>query len=210
MALSTLVVRDGNNAAQNIPAMADLAGNLVAMSSLDSSRQTYRASAARAATITTTAKTILTVTGSATKTVRIQKIGMYVTAGTAAEFVLQLQRVSAIGTGGTVVSPTVAKLDTGTATATAVVSHYTTGAQSQGTAVGGPITSIGFNQAVTTSAPTFLGQSPFIWLFPECGVLSGQALVLRGVADILEVQNVGAMGTTPATSYFVEWVEDAS
>lgn len=210
MATPAISILDGVGTSRSLAMMQDASSNFIPSYTLDNARATYRASASRAATITTTAKTLLTVTGSATKTVRISKIGIWISAATAAEFVLVLQRVSAIGTGGTVVSPTVAKLDTASATATAVVSHYTTGAQSQGTAVGGPINAIDFVQNVTTTAPTFLGSPPIVMLFPEMSAFNGQNIVLRGIADILEVQNVGATGTTPATSYFVEWSEDAS
>jgi len=209
MAQGTLTVRDGNNTAQTVATFPDLAGNIYSGVSLDSSRQTYRASAASAAVITTAAGTLISIQGSATKTIRIKRIGITLTAATPAQCVLQLQRTSALGAGGTTVSPTVAKLDTNSAAATAVVSHYTTVKQTNGTAVGGPLSTTGINSAVTTTAPTFLG-APFQFLFPESGMKDGQAIVLRGVADFLEVQNPVAIGTTPALSYFVEWEEDAS
>lgn len=210
MAQPTVTVLNSTNASTAMLTFQDASSNNIPAVTLDNSRPTYRAAAARVVTITTSAKTLVTVTGSATKTVRISRIGIWITAGTAAEFVLSLQRVSAIGSGGTVVSPTVAKLDTGSAAATAVVSHYTTGAQSQGTAVGGLINALSFSQTVTTSAPTFLGSPPTVMMWPEMSSVGGQAIVLRGIADILEIQNLGGTGTTPATSYFVEWSEDGS
>jgi len=208
MALSTITARDGNNAAVTVAAQADLAGNLMPMNSLDSSKQTYRAAAAGTAVITTTGGTLATITGSATKTVRIKKIGFCLTAGTPVQCTLQLRRVSAIGTGGTVVSPTVAKLDTNSAAATAVVSHYTSVQQTQGTGVGGPLVVVGVSEILTTTISTVQIMNQY--LFPDNGVPIGQAIVLRGVADILEIQNNTAIGTTPAFSYFVEWEEDAS
>lgn len=212
MAVPVLAVRDGNNAAQNVSAVTDNAGNIQYNMSLDSGRAYYRASATRTAVITTTAKTIINIQGSATKTVRVTKIAVCITAGTAAECVLALQRTNTQGAGGTAVAPTIAKLDTasGTPTATALVQHFTTGAQAQGVAVGGPIAFAEFSQQVTTTGPTFLGGAGLVWLFPECGVMSGQAIVLRGTADFLEVQTASAIGTTPACSYVVEWVEDGS
>jgi hypothetical protein len=208
MAFTPLAVKDGNGAAQSTGAFQDAASVSYPNVSLDSNRAYYRASAASTAIITTAGKTLMTVTGSATKTVRITRIGLYFSAATAAEAVVQLQRVSAIGTGGTGVAPTVAKLDTNSAAATAVVTHFTTGAQSTGVAVGGPITTISINEAVTTTAPTFFGQ-PVTLIWPELGV-PGQSIVLRGIADILELQNPVAVGTTPKLSYFVEWIEDNS
>ena len=208
MALSTITARDGNNAAITVPALADASGNVSSMVSLDSSRPTYRSSASSTAVITTAAGTILTVTGSATKTIRIKKIVFCLTAGTPVQCVLQLQRVSAIGINGTVVTPTVSKLDTGSAAATGVVSHYITTKQTNGTAVGGPMGTIGVSEILTTTISTVQIMNQF--LFPEGGFNNGQSIVLRGVADILEVQNPVAIGTTPAFSYMVEWEEDAS
>lgn len=216
MALVPLVIRDGNGAAQSQEmfqggnAAASGLGNNIPVHSLDTTRTTYRASAFNAAVITTATKTILNIQGSSTKTVRIQRICFTITAATAAQCVVQLQRTSTQGTGGTAVAPTIAKNDSASVAATAVVQHFTTGAQSQGTGVGGPITSIAFSQAVTTTAPTFLGDQHILYAFPENGMLGGQGLVLRGTADFLELQTATAIGTTPALSYVVEWVEDNS
>jgi hypothetical protein len=216
MALVPTSILSSTNATVNMEALQGATGNQVPVVALDSTRITYRASAANAAVITTTTKTILSITGSATKTVRIQRIGFTITAATAAQCVVQLQRTSALGTGGTAVSPSPALLDRGAgatyAAATAVVSHYTTGAQSQGTAtgLGGPISSIAFSQQVTTTAPTFLGDQHMLFAFPENGMLGGSALVLRGASDFIELQTFTAIGTTPSLSYFVEWCEDNS
>lgn len=210
MALSTLVVRDGNNAAQTVPAMADLAGNLAAMNSLDSSQQFYRASA-NFTPQATAAVTVITVTGSATKTVRIRRITLGGVSTALSASVFALQRTSALGAGGTLVAPTIAKMDTLTATATAVVNHWTTTLKATGTGVGGPIAT----QLITTSTtvtPTVSGGGTPQVMFPEGGAPIGQAIVLRGVADILEIQNVTPtnLGAGTVLTYTIEWVEDNS
>ncbi len=214
MALSTLVVRDGNNAAQNIPTMSDLAGNLAAMQSLDSSQQVYRA-AALFTPFATSPVVLFNIKGSATKTVRVKRIGAWAVSTANAAVGLVLQRASTLGTGGTVVNPTIAKLDTLSATATALVSHFTTAAQSAGTPIGGPISTTNLGSILVAETVEIMTPHNAI-LFPEGGAPIGQAIVLRGVAEFLEVnvslgQSGGANGP-PAmqVGYFIEWVEDGS
>lgn len=207
---TAITVRDGNNAAQTVPTLADLTGNQSSIVSLDSGRQVYRASA-NFTPQATAAVTMITVTGSATKTVRIKRILIGGVSTALSASVLQLQRTSALGAGGTLVAPLVAKLDVNSATATAVVNHWTTTLKATGTAVGGPITT----QLITTSTvttPTVALAGPPQALFPEFGAPIGQAIVLRGVADILEVQNVTPvnLGAGTVYTYMVEWEEDAS
>jgi hypothetical protein len=210
MALSTAVVRDGNNAAQSVGALADLAGNLMPMHSLDSSQQFYRVSANFTPTATG-AVTVMSVTGSATKTIRIRRITVGGVSTAVSGSIFQLIRTSVLGAGGTTVSPTVAKLDTNSATATALVSHYTSTLKATGTAVGGPITTryVGTN-VVTTPATVYCDSN--VVMFPEGGAPIGQAIVLRGTSDILELQNVtpANLGAGTVLSYTVEWIEDAS
>lgn len=209
MALSTLTVRDGNNAAQTIPTMADLAGNLMPMNSLDSAQQVYRASASFTP-VGTSDLTLVSIKGSSTKTVRIRRILLGGSSTALGSILMGLQRTSTVGTGGTAVLPTVAKLDTSSATATATVTHFTTAAQSQGTAVGGTLSQ--FQLFTTTVTTPTVAWAEAQCIFPERGATIGQALVLRGTADFIEIQNLNA-GNVKAGSilqYMVEWVEDAS
>lgn len=210
MALSTLTVRDGNNAAQTVPALSDLAGNLSPMHSLDSSGQVYRASANF--TPTATAGVVLfSVQGSATKTVRIRRITIGGVSTALSASVFAIQRVSALGAGGTTVSPTIAKLDSASAAATAVVSHYTSTLKATGSAVGGPITTQLITTSTVTTPTVALAGVPQV-LFPEGGAPIGQAIVLRGTADYIEVLNVTPTNLAAGTvlNYCVEFVEDAS
>jgi hypothetical protein len=213
MAVTTtsLAVKDGNNASQSLTTLTDPAGLERYSVSLDTPGvAAFRVAVASAAVITTASKTIVNIQGSATKTVRIKKIGFSLTAATAAQGVLLLARTTGVGSGGTAVTPAIAKMDSGTvAAATAVVTHYTTGAQSQG-AGGTQLAVTQVNESVTTTAPTFLGAQNFQFLFPESGVCAGNALVLRGTSDYLEIWTATAIGTTPALSYMIEWEEDAS
>lgn len=209
MPVPSLTVRDGNNAAQTVSALADLAGNFSYSVTQDNGRQTYRAGA-NFTPQPTAAVTMITITGSATKTVRIQRIGIAGVSTGSGQQILALQRTSALGAGGTLVAPTVAKLDTASAAATAVVNHWTTTLKAAGTPVGGPISVVNVQTTVTAIPVTSPGLTQL--MFPELGVPLGQNIVLRGVADILEVQNIGAANLAAGTvyAYFVEWSEDAS
>lgn len=216
MALTPLVVRDGNNVAQNQEMLQGVsgAGNNIPVVSLDSTRVTYRASA-QFTPQATAAVTLITVTGSASKTIRIKRIMVGgVSTALSDRAILALQRTSALGAGGTLVAPTVALLDRGAgasyAAATAVVNHWTTTLKAAGTAVGGPMgIQRVFTDTVTT--PTVASREDLM-LFPERGIPVGSAIVLRGVADFLEVQNINASDLAAGTvlNYTIEWEEDAS
>jgi len=151
------------------------------------------------------------VTGSATKTVRIRKILLGGVSTANASVILQLLRTSALGAGGTLTTPTVAKVDSGTvASATATVTHTTATLKATGTANGGPLSSWRqFTSVVTT--PTVMPS--FQLIFPEMGSGFGsQSIVLRGATDYLECQLVGGGNLSAGTvlEYMVEWSEDAS
>src|SRR5271167_2545288 len=125
MAFTPLVAKDGNQIAQNMGAFQDASSNNFPALCLDSTRSYYRASASFVP-VTAGALTLVQVQGSATKTVRITRVTMFGTqASTIATNVLYTQLTSTAGITGTAVTPTIAKLDTNSPTATAVVTHYT-------------------------------------------------------------------------------------
>jgi len=211
MPISTsITVRDGNNAAQTVASLDDLAGNKASLTSLDSGRQCYKVSGNFTPTATG-AVTMITITGSATKTVRIKRILIGGVSTAVSGSVFQLQRTSSLGAGGTLVAPTVGKLDTASANATAVVNHWTSTLKAAGVAVGGPLTTQYIHTGVVTTPATVLSGFPQA-LFPEFGSPIGQAIVLRGTAEILEVQNVtpANLGAGTVLTYCVEFEEDAS
>lgn len=209
MAITPIVVRDGNNAAQNMSALQDASGYNATMVSLDTGRATYRA-AANFTPQATGAVTLISIQGSASKTVRVKRIGVSGVSTANGQSVYSLQKTSALGAGGTTVTPTVAKLDSADANATAVVQHYTTTLKAAGTPIGGPLTTANVQTSVT-AVPT-VGVAPTTILFPEAGTPIGHAITLRGVAEFLEVQNLAAANLAAGTvlCYFVEWEEDAS
>jgi hypothetical protein len=209
MAITPIIVRDGNNAAQSMSALQDASGYNATMVSLDTGRPTYRA-AANFTPQATGAVTVLSIQGSATKTVRVKRIGLSGVSTGAGQSIYTLQKTSALGAGGTTVTPTVAKMDSADANATAVVQHYTTTLKAAGTPIGGPLSAANV-QTCVTAVPT-TGVLPLTQLFPEFGAPVGHAIVLRGVAEFLEVQNIAAANLAAGTvlCYCVEWEEDAS
>jgi hypothetical protein len=213
MAVTTtsISVADKNGTAQSFATLTDPASIQRSVISIDTPGvAAYRASANFTPTATS-AVTMISAQGSATKTVRVKKVGISGVSTALSASVFQLQRTSALGAGGTTVTPTVAKLDSGTvAAATAVVSHYTTTLKAAGTGVGGPISMWQqFTSTVTTPTVAMLPTQP---VFPEASSPAGSAIVLRGTADFLEVQNVtpANLGAGTVLAYFVEWEEDAS
>ncbi len=214
MAQGTIAVKDGNGAAQTVATFPDLAGNIYSGVSLDSSRQVYRCSALFTP-FATAPVTYISVVGSATRTVRISRLGVWVVATANASVGLTLARGTALGTGGTAVSPTISKLDSLSAAATAIVKHYTTAAQSAATGSTNLSTSNVTGNLVAETVQIFAPSALNI-LFPEGGSPIGQSIVLRGTSEILEVQvNLGQSGGAngpPAMQmgYFCEWSEDAS
>ncbi len=91
------------------------------------------------------------------------------------------------------------------------MAHYTATLKATGTGASGPLVTraVGTN-VVTTPATAWI--EPLAPLFPEAGAPIGQALVLRGVGQFLEVQNVTPtnLGAGTVLSYIIEWEEDNS
>jgi hypothetical protein len=204
----TVAFKDGNAAAQNMSSFADAAGNLIPAHSLDSNQATYRFSGSFTPQATG-AVTVISIKGSATKTVRIKRILLGGVSTANAQTLFALQRTTALGAGGTAVNPTAAKVDSASAAATAVVAHYTTTLKAAGTATDGPLSTFELYTSVVTT-PTLV--PALVSAFPEGGAPIGQAITLRGVSDFLEIQSVNAGNLSAGTvlTYTIELVEDGS
>jgi len=216
MAVTTasIAVKDSNNAGQTFAVMKDPAGLYRAVVSTDEAGAGVYRCAASFVPYGTADRTLISITGSATATVRIRKILMAGTvATTAASALFRMDRTTALGTGGTAVTPTLAKLDSGTVGAgSAVVTHYTTAAQSLGS---GPIalSKFTFNanilNAPGATSPSMYGPV-FQQVFPEGVSVAHQALVLRGTSDFIEIGNNASNSPATLIQYVIEWSEDAS
>lgn len=208
MPFAPVTVLDGNNASKSMGAFQDASSvNYPAFTS-DSTVPTYRASATFTP-FATAALALVTVIGSASKTVRIRRVLIGGVATALADTLFRATKVSVIGTGGTAVAPTIAKMDSAAAAATAVVQHYTTAAQSTGTVTSALSHWRQFIATVTTPATAYT--NPTYQVFPECGI-GGQAIVLRGTSEMFQIENLNAgnLGAGTVLEYVVEWVEDAS
>ena len=211
MAFTPVVARDGNNAAQSMAALQDLAGVNYPQVGTDSTQQTYRASASFIPTATA-GVALFNIQGSATRTIRIKRIMVGGVATALSDTLFSMRKVSALGAGGTAVLPTIAKVDSGSAAATAVVTHYTTTLKAAGTDIDGPLSFWRqFQGTVTTPATAYVHPHSSL-VFPEGNSPIGQSIVLRGVAQYLEVQNsnAGNLAAGSVIDYMIEWVEDNS
>lgn len=210
MAFTPIVARDGNNASQSMAAWQDLVNSAnYPCVSQDSAQSTYRV-AASFTPQATAAVTVISIQGSATRTIRVKRILLGGAATALSSTLFTLIKTSALGAGGTTVAPTVAKVDSGSGAATAVVQHYTTTLKAAGTAIDGNLSYFRLFQTTVTT-PTVAYSDPQV-IFPEKGGVGGQSLVLRGTAQYLEIQNANAgnLAAGSVLDYMIEWVEDAS
>ena len=209
MAFTPVVVVNGNNAATSMGAFQDAASINYPAYTTDSTRPTYRAAASWTPTATA-ALTVAALKGSASKTVRVTRILLGGTATALSSTLFKLIRVSALGAGGTVVTPTVSKLDTTSGAATAVAEVYTTTAKAADTTSEGPLSTFQLFQSTVTT-PTVAYSDPQM-IFPEKGGVGGQSIVLRGTSEILAITNFngGNMAAGSILAVVFEWVEDAS
>lgn len=212
MAVTTtsVAVKDANNASQSLTTLTNPAGDQRYSVSLDTPGVASYRFSANFTPQPTAAVTVISITGSATKTVRVKRIMIGGVSTANAQTIFAIQRTSALGAGGTTVSPTSAKMDSGTvASATAVVSHYTATLKAAGTAVGGPLSTFNLFTSVVTTPTLVPLMTP---AFPEVGGMGGSALVLRGTSDFLEIQstNAGNLSAGTVLYYCIELEEDAS
>ena len=197
---------DANSNKQNFSVAVDDNAQPMARITIDDTLPTYRA-AASFTPYGTADRTLISIQGSATKTVRVKRILLMGTGTAAGSTLFTLSRTSALGTGGTAVAPSIAKMDISKPTATAVVKHYTTAAQSLG-ATPTVLSELTFGVSIVTLPTT--GLVAFTSIFPENGH-GGGAIVLRGASDFLEIGNVAGNCTAGSIlQYVIEWVEDAS
>ena len=207
---SSISIKDGSANSQSGAVLADPAGIFHSVVSTDEAGMAVYRTSASFTPYGTADRTLISIKGSATKTVRVRKILISGTGTAAGATLWLLSRTTALGTGGTAVNPTVAKNDSGTVAAgTAVVAHYTTAAQSLGS---GPVTLATWMQTVAIVTLPTTGPLVFTSVFPDYGASSiGQALVLRGTSDFLEIGNAAGNVTAGAIiQYVIEWVEDGS
>lgn len=166
---------------------------------VDSFKASYSASIS-ALVLATSPTDVFTISGSATKTIRITSVEVSgtTTSGSGIKGQALLIRRSTLNSGGTSTSPTKVPYDSASGSATVAVLAYTAN-PTLGAAVG----------AVRALALTFLASgtaaSLISWFF---GNRPTQAIVLRGTTQLLAI-NLGAISVTGGLiSASIEWTEE--
>lgn len=169
---------------------------------VDGQKATYRASIQGLAAVTGCTD-LFTITGSATKTVRVTRIELSGTIATAAMY-LDVQGIirSTANATGTSTSPTVVPLDSNDPAGTAVVRAYTANPGTLGTAVG-TITS---DKVLLPLTGTPIATQRLVYDF---GNRPAKAVVLRGATQVFAL-NLNAATIANATSIdcAIEWSEE--
>lgn len=143
---------------------------------------------------------IFTITGSATKVVRVNKISIDGLATTGGNLTVNLIKRSAANTAGTSTTPTVVPHDSTSAAGTAVVRAYTANPSALGAAVGTLRSNRVFISGGATTA-SIQDERGF-------GDL-GQGIVLRGTSELLCLNLNGVSVNGPLLNLWVEWTEES-
>jgi hypothetical protein len=176
---------------------------------LDGAKPTY--SAAKVGLVPAATPTdIFTITGSASKIVRVTHIEITATttAATAAAIDVLLLKRSTADTGGTTTgSPTPVPHDSANPAVSATVLAYTANPGALGTIVGTAIRNSKLVQTLATyTATDYPAITPLVWDF---GNRPGQGIVLRGIADVLAI-NLNGVSVSAGALFNIsaEWSEE--
>lgn len=188
MAASIPVVIASNQSTQNIQ--------------IEPTARAVYSSAVTTLTPPATPTDMVTIIGSATKTIRVLYIELFSTqtlSGTNTFFIVNR---SAADTGGTSTTPTIVPWNSGSAAATSVVRQYTVNPAGLGASVGTVMVA-----KITTPAAASLTNDTYIFDFTRNGVASG--FVLQGAAQTLALNfNGAALPSGLAISVNVIWTEE--
>ena len=194
-----------NVAAGDMPLWLDSLGQIA----VGSSRSAAYGAAKVGLVTATSATDIFTITGSATKIVRVKYISISATttsATPAALDVLLLKRSTANLTGTSTGSPTIVPYDSTSAAATATVLAYTANPGTLGTLVGTALRNQKLMQMLATyTATDFPPDDKIIWDFGT------HPIILRGITEVLAI-NLNAASATGTSSFDIDcmWTEMVS
>ncbi len=165
---------------------------------VDGARATYSAAVVNQAT-GLLATDIFTITGSASKTIRVTKVEVSAFSGGNSNNTVVLLKRSTANTGGTSAAQTAVPHDSASAAATATVLAYTVN-PTTGTLVGNLVTrrmsTPATNSASQSSETLFAAGRP------------AQAIVLRGVNEVLAVNLNGTTIAGDGFNIAIEWTEE--
>lgn len=185
-------------AAQTVAIQLDSTASLYV--NAEGRKTTYRVGVVAFTPIASATAPAISVTGSGTKTVRILRMRITVSAATGGAADVSLRRFSALS-GGTAntQAANVAKMDTNNAAQTAVVNQWSVAAS---TATSAGILNAERYEIVTAAVSVLPGAVE--WDF---GDKNGQGLVLRGTSDFVGIL-LSSIATTPVADCWVEWTEE--
>lgn len=177
--------------------MAQVGSNgALSVAAIDSSKASYIASASFSPTVTA-ATDVFTITGSASKTIRVTKLSISGTATSSVVVVASLIKRSTADTGGTPTAATAVPNDSANAAATATVASYTANPTLGNTV--GAIASDRLVFAAATGVPSLRD-----YVFGG----ANQAIVLRGTAQQLVVNLNSATVAGIGANITVQWTEE--
>ena len=163
-------------------------------------KQTYSA-ASTAFNPPATPTDVFTITGSATKQVRVTKIGFTSTQTTSGMNQWFLVKYSTANGGGTATAPAPVPMDSLNSAATASVFAYTVN-PAGGTALGSIFSALVWSPAPAAASGLILTEVDLVDMF-------GQPLVLRGVAQSLALNfNGAALPVGLTVMAYVQWTEE--
>lgn len=162
---------------------------------------TYAASVTGLAVVATSATDVFTITGSATTTIRITRLEISGQLTTAAAAQIVVLKRSTANSAGTSTAPTVVPHDSASAAAAATLLAYTAN-PTIGTLVGNIRAEYLFMAAPGTAT---IGPDK---LFLNFGDRPSQAIVLRGIAQVLAINLNSASLTGCVLDINIEWTEE--
>ena len=168
---------------------------------VDGQKATYSATSAIAFGPPSLATDIFTITGSATKIVRVLRIGFSGTQTTSGNANVLLIKRSSANSGGTAVAATAVSHDSTDQPATATVLNYTANATSLGTAIGTVRAMRAFIPAPATATNTSYYEFDF-------GNLPEKCVVLRGTSQVLALNLNAVTLSGNLFTCFIEWTEE--
>lgn len=189
-----------------IPPNAGVPGlpyNLDGSLALSGSKISYSA-VSTAFTPGATPQDIFTITGSATKTIKVSCISISTDQTTAGTNKIFLVRRSSALTGGTSASVTAVASDVNNPAASATILQYTANSTGGGTLIGNIWGGFTNSPAAATA-----GIGGFIGTVVEFTENFGQSIVLRGIGDVLAV-NLGGVALPAGLSVIItiDWSEE--
>lgn len=190
-------------AGQSVATQCDTTGALFVRT--DTRQATYRATSGSITPVAAATDPLMTLIGSSTKTIRVTRVyvNCAATTGIALPATVTIERLSALS-GGTAVTHTALPLDSNNASATAVMSTYTTVPTSVTAVAAAESQFMNWTTESATVGEVMIGECEF-----EFGTKGGSQFVLRGTSQWLALL-CSTVGTTPVMCITVEWIEDNS